>query len=222
MRRALLLTLAALPSLMLATAALGQATGQPPAGTQAPRASSPPPGQPLAPGQVPGQVPGQSSGQVPGQPQTRSAAPGAPPQPATPTHHGLWQTEGGKSRVEVADCGPGICATIVWLREPTDARGRPLHDANNKVAQLRSRPILGLPLFETMRPTRSGWIGRVYDPEEGDAYDDVSVWLSAPDRLSLKGCVLFVCQTHHWTRVASGPPAPASTAGVPTGGPARR
>ena len=136
------------------------------------------------------------------------APPVALAQPASPavatSHRGQWLTEGGKSRVEVGDCGAGICATIVWLKEPNDGKGKPLHDGNNKNAQMRSRPILGLPLFENMRPARNGWEGKVYDPEEGEWYD-VSVWLAGANTLNIKGCVLFVCETHAWNR------APVST-----------
>jgi uncharacterized protein (DUF2147 family) len=162
--------------------------------------------------------------QVQPQPRPPGATPAPPARPgnpvaaapaAVPSHRGQWFTEGGKSRVEVGDCGPQICATIVWLKEPNDEKGKPLHDGYNKRAQLRSRPILGLPLFEGMRPNGKGWIGKVYDPEEGDQYDDVSVWQSAPDTLSIKGCVLFICQTHAWQRApAIGLPAAAA---APTG-----
>ena len=118
-------------------------------------------------------------------------------------HLGLWVTDGGKSHVEVSECGPGICAKIVWLKDPNDDKGKPLYDGNNKNEKLRTRPIMGLPLFENMRPAEKGWLGTVYDPEEGDAYDDVTVWLSGPDKLSLKGCVLIICETRSWDRMTS-------------------
>ena len=122
-------------------------------------------------------------------------------------------TEGGKSRVEVSDCGPQICARIVWLKDPNDDKAKPLHDGYNKNTQLRNRPILGLALFENMRPSKTGWEGKVYNPEEGDWFD-VDVWLAAPDKLSIKGCVLFFCETHAWTRTDA--PMPA-TAGASAG-----
>lgn len=124
-------------------------------------------------------------------------------------------TEGGKSRVEVSDCGPQICAKIVWLKDPNDDKGKPLHDAYNKNTQMRNRPILGLPLFENMRPAKTGWEGRVYNPEEGDWFD-VTVWLASPDKINIKGCVLFICETHNWTRAAATTPtagmSPSATA----------
>jgi uncharacterized protein (DUF2147 family) len=138
----------------------------------------------------------------------------APPQ-AAPSHRGQWMTEGGKSRVEVSDCGPQVCAKIVWLKDPNDDKGKPLHDAYNKNTQMRNRPILGLPLFENMRPAKAGWEGKVYNPEEGDWFD-VTVWLASPDKINIKGCVLFICETHNWTRAAATTPtagmSPSATA----------
>lgn len=155
----------------------------------------------------------QPQGQPPLQPAARAGVtqlPTALPAPtAAPTHRGHWLTEGGKSRVEVSDCPPGICAKIIWLKEPNDEKGKPLHDGYNKIKALNSRPILGLPLFDKMVPTETGWEGQVYNPEEGESFD-VTVWMSAPDKLSIKGCVLFICQTHNWTRAPLAP-TPAAT-----------
>jgi uncharacterized protein (DUF2147 family) len=154
--------------------------------------------------------------------QTLQAPLQASPSQTVPTHRGQWMTEGGKSRVEVSDCGPQICAKIVWLKDPNDDKGKPLHDGYNKNTPLRNRPILGLPLFDNMRPAKAGWEGKVYNPEEGDWFD-VTVWLASPDKINIKGCVLFICETHNWTRAATtgqaaAGPAAGATPGVPSGG----
>ena len=128
----------------------------------------------------------------------------APAPSSKAPHLGQWSTEGGKSRVEVSDCAPAVCAKIVWLKESNDEKGQPLRDGYNKNTAMRARPILGLSLFENMKPARAGWEGRIYNPEEGEWYD-VTVWMAGPDKISIKGCVLFVCETHNWTR------APAAT-----------
>ena len=149
------------------------------------------------------------------------AAPISPLSAPRPPHLGQWLTEGGKSRVEVSDCAPAICAKIVWLKDPNDEKGQALRDGYNKNTQMRSRPILGLPLFEAMKPAKNGWEGRIYNPEEGEWYD-VNVWL-AGEKLFIKGCVLFVCETHSWDRapVTAGVAPPASpAAGAPSGQPA--
>ena len=156
----------------------------------------------------------QSATQSPTPPQ-QAPRPSAPAAPVRAPHLGQWLTEDGKSRVDVSDCGTAICAKIIWLREPNDEKGQPLRDGYNKSTQLRTRPILGLSLFETMKPSGNGWEGRIYNPEEGEWYD-VNVWL-AGDKLTIKGCVLFVCETHAWTRV----PVTAGVStqqGTPAGG----
>ena len=33
---------------------------------------------------------------------------------------GMWLTQGGNSRIRIADCGGALCGTIVWLKEPND------------------------------------------------------------------------------------------------------
>jgi len=49
---------------------------------------------------------------------------------------------------KISKCGGGICGIIVSLREPIDpATGRPQVDNKNPNPALRSRPIVGLPLF---------------------------------------------------------------------------
>ena len=139
------------------------------------------------------------SAQVPG---GKGATPPPGPAAAGPTvapHLGIWSTDGGKSLVEVKECPPGICANIVWLRDPNDAKGKPLHDGYNKAPTMRARPILGLPLFENMKPAKAGWAGKVYNPEEGEWFG-VDVWLAGADKLNIKGCVLFICETHTWIK----------------------
>jgi uncharacterized protein (DUF2147 family) len=115
---------------------------------------------------------------------------------------GIWWTEENKGRVEIAKCAPprqGLCGTIVWISNPNDAQGRPQTDKKNKDPRLRSRPIIGLAIFEGWRPAgNNAWRGEVYDPEEGETYD-VDISLSG-DRLTLKGCVLFLCDSETWTR----------------------
>jgi uncharacterized protein (DUF2147 family) len=174
-------------SLMLvAGAALGQQTQQ----------VQPVPRAPQAP-QVQQRLP---QPQLPPLTQQQLPAPQAGIQPEEANPIGIWVTEGGKSRVQVSDCGGALCANIIWLRDPNDKRGRPWTDQLNNNVSLRGRPIIGLELFRNMRPvSRLAWKGRIYNPEDGDSYD-VTLTLVRPDRISIKGCVLFVCETHHWVK----------------------
>ena len=115
---------------------------------------------------------------------------------------GVWWTENNKGRVEIVDCvapKQGVCGRIIWISQPNDSQGRPQTDKANKNPNLRKRAIIGLPLFEGWRPVGANrWKGEVYDPEEGETYD-VDITL-AGDKLTLRGCVLFICDSDTWTR----------------------
>jgi uncharacterized protein (DUF2147 family) len=119
-----------------------------------------------------------------------------------PGIHGLWWTKGKKGRVEVADCAPpakGVCGRIVWISLPNDKKGQPQTDKANRNANLRSRPIVGLPLFEGWRENGpKKWRGSIYDPDEGKNFN-VGIALSG-DRLVLTGCIEWGCESETWTR----------------------
>ena len=114
---------------------------------------------------------------------------------------GTWLTEQGKATVRVMDCGGALCATIVSLREPNDPQtGRPKTDGYNVDTSKRNRPIVGLQILIGLRPQGANkWSGQVYNPEDGKTYD-ANVVLEGGNILKVQGCVLFMCQTHTWTR----------------------
>lgn len=120
--------------------------------------------------------------------------------------HGVWWTDKNKGRVEIVNCAPpkqGLCGTIIWISEPNDKQGKPQTDQGNKNASLRNRPIIGLPIFEQWREAGPNkWKGSVYDPEDGQDYD-VDITL-AGDKLTLKGCIAFLCDSDTWNRYRGG------------------
>src|SRR6476619_904863 len=71
----------------------------------------------------------------------------------------IWAKDDGSARVEIKKCGRGLCSEVVWLRNPKDSQGKPLHDARNENPSLRDRPIIGLPLFSNMRLTEPNTTG---------------------------------------------------------------
>src|SRR5262249_18036405 len=115
---------------------------------------------------------------------------------------GIWAKDDGSAKMEVRKCGRGICSKIVWLRDPNDSRGRPLHDTRNENVSMRDRPIMGLPLFSNMVAIDSStWQGSVYNPEEGKIYTDVKVTLASRNQIVLKGCKAWLlCGEKYWTR----------------------
>ncbi len=126
---------------------------------------------------------------------------------ATPSHaasdpSGIWLNDVGSAKMEVKKCGKGICAKIVWLKDPNDSKGKPLHDVRNEVASMRDRPILGMPLFGSMVPAGPGvWVGNVYNPEEGHVYTEVKITLASSKTIVLRGCKAWLlCGEKAWTR----------------------
>lgn len=116
---------------------------------------------------------------------------------------GTWLTEGGKSRVKIETCESGLCGMIVWLKNPVNAAGEDVEDANNADESLRKRKLIGIELMSGFTEARPGrWTGgRIYNPEDGRTYDSRLAEQDA-NTLTVRGCVLFICKAQTWTRVA--------------------
>ena len=129
-------------------------------------------------------------------------AAGVPSYASAADPSGIWAKDDGSAKMEVKKCGRGICSKIVWLRDPNDSRGRPLHDARNENTSMRDRPIIGLALFSNMVAIDSStWQGSVYNPEEGKIYTDVKVTFASRNQIVLKGCKAWLlCGQKYWTR----------------------
>jgi uncharacterized protein (DUF2147 family) len=116
---------------------------------------------------------------------------------------GTWLTQGGNSRIRIADCGGALCGTIVWLKEPNDAEtGKPKTDKNNSDASKRSRPLIGVQIVLGMKPAGADkWSGQVYNAEDGKTYSG-NLTYSGGDALQLQGCALggLVCKGQAWTK----------------------
>jgi uncharacterized protein (DUF2147 family) len=124
-----------------------------------------------------------------------------PARAADPT--GVWLTEGGKSRIRIAECAGALCGTIVWLKEPNDAQGRPKMDRNNAEPALRNRPLVGVPILIDMKPNGPNkWSGQVYNAEDGKMYT-ANLTSQGPNAVRLEGCVLggLICKGQTWSRV---------------------
>lgn len=108
---------------------------------------------------------------------------------AAPDVSGLWLNGDGDAAIQVQPCGEALCGTLVWLREPTDASGKPLRDINNPDTTKRSVPLCGLPIFGGTKPAGTSWEqGWIYDPEEGRRYS-LSLEAGEGDTLAVTGFV---------------------------------
>ncbi|MFZ5731778.1 MAG: DUF2147 domain-containing protein [Pseudomonadota bacterium] len=127
------------------------------------------------------------------------AAPPALAQTLDPA--GIWLTEKGDAKVRVTRCGSGVCGVVIWLRDPIDPdTGKPQVDDKNPNPQLAKRPIIGISLFNGMRPSGANrWSGRIYNADDGRFYDS-NVSVTGPNALRVEGCVGAFCGGETWTR----------------------
>ena len=116
---------------------------------------------------------------------------------------GIWLTNTGDAHIRIARCGANMCGTIVWLKDPKDADGRPVTDAKNPDPAKRSRPLIGVEVaigFHTESGNPEKYVGSFYNAEDGHNYSG-SIAAANADTLRVEGCLLMFCQTQIWTRV---------------------
>lgn len=117
---------------------------------------------------------------------------------------GTWLTEDGRAKIRIDRCGAGqaqVCGKVVWLKVATTESGAPRTDLKNPDPKKRSRPVIGLPLIDGLKPDAHKFSGEIYNVEEGKTYQ-VSLERESPSELSVSGCLLRVlCGSQTWTRV---------------------
>jgi uncharacterized protein (DUF2147 family) len=126
-------------------------------------------------------------------PSTKALADGGP--------GGTWLTQAGDAKVRVSKCGSGICGVVVWLKDPINpATGKPQVDDKNPNPSLAKRPMIGLPLFQGMRPSGPNkWSGHIYNADDGNSYAS-SISVSGRNALKVEGCVGALCGGETWSR----------------------
>jgi uncharacterized protein (DUF2147 family) len=116
---------------------------------------------------------------------------------------GTWLTGDKKGKVKIVNCGGAICGTLVWLHEPNDPEThRPKTDKHNADASKQGRPLLGIPIVLSMKPSGAEtWQGQVYNAEDGSTYSG-SFTMTSANSAQLKGCVMggLICKAQIWTR----------------------
>ncbi|MBC8013776.1 MAG: DUF2147 domain-containing protein, partial [Methyloceanibacter sp.] len=111
-------------------------------------------------------------------------APSSQSQAASADPTGYWMKPDAEreSKIQVFKCGKAksmLCAKIIWLKEPNDSRGKPLHDVRNENPSMRDRSIVGLTIFSGLTPSApSTWTGKIYNPEDGHTYSATLTVLS--------------------------------------------
>ncbi|MES2056561.1 MAG: DUF2147 domain-containing protein [Pseudomonadota bacterium] len=108
---------------------------------------------------------------------------------------GRWVTQNQKAVVQIEPCGAAMCGRIVKLLPKSDV-GKTM-DERNSDAKLRTRPLVGLPIFLNMKEDDHEWRGRLYDPQYGNTYSSV-ISRNADGTLRVKGCFFIICKTQTW------------------------
>jgi uncharacterized protein (DUF2147 family) len=112
---------------------------------------------------------------------------------------GDWLTANGNAVVRVAPCGAHLCGTVV--RVLARGPGIPRTDVRNPDPSLRSRPLLGLPVLTGFTREGGEWTGgHAYDANTGKSYKS-KLALTPDGKLTVTGCILFLCKSQQWTRV---------------------
>jgi uncharacterized protein (DUF2147 family) len=113
---------------------------------------------------------------------------------------GTWVTDSGESKVEIVKNGQIYAGKIVSLREP-ERDGKPVHDANNKNAALRERPLLGLEILSGFKHTSNGlWTGgTAYSPRKGESYP-AELSVTKDNQLDVKVKDGIITKHVFWTR----------------------
>ncbi|MEZ5827867.1 MAG: DUF2147 domain-containing protein [Hyphomicrobiales bacterium] len=150
-----------------------------------------------------------------------AVVPGSLAQAASADPTGFWKkAEQGErpGKFQITKCGSGnrlLCAKIVWLQDPLDSNGRPLHDIRNENPRMRDRPIIGLPIFSGLQPVGPNvWKGSIYNPEDGNTYS-VTVTQVSSKQINVKGCKAWLlCGERTWVRTSA--PTPPKEEVTPT------
>lgn len=131
---------------------------------------------------------------------------------------GLWLTEEGDGIVRIAPCAAdaeSLCGRLVWVEAPLNDQNRLELDDENPEAELRTRPILGLPILQGFPMEPNGGVfesGTIYDPNNGKTYS-CKITPDGPETLKIRGFigVSLLGRTTMWRRVAE----PGVLAGLP-------
>lgn len=103
---------------------------------------------------------------------------------------GLWKNPIGSAIISIAPCGSQLCGKVVWA----SARGR------REVAKTTSQ-IVGTTVLTGVKPSGSGWAGRLFIPDD-NIHVSAKLQLLSSRELKLTGCGLvgLICRSQIWTR----------------------
>lgn len=112
---------------------------------------------------------------------------------------GVWTTEDGDSKIDIARTAMTYGGKVSWLKEP-ERDGKPAHDAKNANPALRERPIMGLEILSGFTYANGTWSGgTIYSPKTGKSYT-AELSLTKDNRLDVKVKDNIFSKHVYWTR----------------------
>jgi uncharacterized protein (DUF2147 family) len=114
---------------------------------------------------------------------------------------GLWLLNNGKLTVRVSKCGgENICGVIAALEHTLNDDGTPKLDFKNPNEALRSRHVIGSPVFTGLTPYGANqWKGKIYSADDGGTYRAFAKLEG--DRFEVKGCWGPFCKDLNFKRI---------------------
>lgn len=100
-----------------------------------------------------------------------------------PAPYGIWMRGDGNARVRIAPCGAKLCATNLWIRDPSGGEA------------------VGDRLVMSLAPKGGSTLaGSAFDPKRNLTYA-LEMQVGAK-RLETRGCILgqILCKTVSWSR----------------------
>ena len=94
---------------------------------------------------------------------------------------GDWVRPNGVSKIRISACGKALCGKLIWLKSPRN-------DTQNPDVSKRTRPLVGVQIVQSMKPTGQDnqWKGKVYNAEDGKTYTGF-IELTSSNRLTIRG-----------------------------------
>jgi uncharacterized protein (DUF2147 family) len=114
---------------------------------------------------------------------------------------GLWLLSSGKLTVKVVRCeGDKICGNIYALEHTLNGDGTEKLDFKNPNRSLRSRRVIGSPVFTGLIPTgENHWKGKIYSADDGGTYRAYATLKG--DAMEVKGCWGPFCKDINFKRI---------------------
>ena len=97
--------------------------------------------------------------------------------------YGVWVRPSTGSQVRFYDCGGKLCGKVVAVKEAA-----------------RKKEIGVVIMKGAAKTADNKWQGDMLDAGTGKLYSGVAVTLESASALSVKGCIMVICQTETWHR----------------------